>query len=244
MIRFFHNIRHNLLGQGKSGKYLKYAIGEILLVMIGILLALQVNNWNEVRKQSKADIEFLKNLKTELVLDTTNLGRRLREYEKRNERIIFNLKLLDTASQITYDQYSSLIEAFISMEILTPIGKNLQKNDIEIANGSITRINPRLNAGYLAYLEFTNSNNEIITKLGETLQDISTLYVMPEIDRLADSITFNQSEYLRIKQNRSLKNSLDKSISSRMTHILFMRQQLDIASKLLMSVNHSLSQND
>ena len=51
MIKFFKRIRQNLLLEGKTGKYLKYAIGEIVLVMIGILLALQVNNWNEKRKQ-------------------------------------------------------------------------------------------------------------------------------------------------------------------------------------------------
>ena len=50
MIKFFRKIRQNLLLEGKTGKYLKYAIGEILLVVIGILIALQVNNWNEERK--------------------------------------------------------------------------------------------------------------------------------------------------------------------------------------------------
>lgn len=50
MIKFFRKIRQNLLLEGKTGTYLKYAIGEILLVVIGILIALQVNNWNEGRK--------------------------------------------------------------------------------------------------------------------------------------------------------------------------------------------------
>ncbi len=50
MIKFFRKIRYNLMEQNKTGKYLKYAIGEVILVMIGILLALQVNNWNEGRK--------------------------------------------------------------------------------------------------------------------------------------------------------------------------------------------------
>ena len=58
MIKFFRKIRHNLLSEGKTGKYLKYAIGEILLVMIGILLALQVNNWNELRKKEDAEIQL------------------------------------------------------------------------------------------------------------------------------------------------------------------------------------------
>ena len=50
MIKFFRQIRQQLLMKNKTGKYLKYAIGEIVLVMVGILLALQVNNWNEQRK--------------------------------------------------------------------------------------------------------------------------------------------------------------------------------------------------
>ncbi len=49
MINVFNKIRKQLLDENKTGRYLKYAIGEIVLVMIGILLALQVNNWNQNR---------------------------------------------------------------------------------------------------------------------------------------------------------------------------------------------------
>jgi len=52
MIKFFRKIRQNLLRENKTGKYFKYAIGEITLVVIGILIALQINNWNEnIEKQ-------------------------------------------------------------------------------------------------------------------------------------------------------------------------------------------------
>lgn len=51
MIIFFRKIRQTLLTGNKTGKYFKYAIGEIILVVIGILIALQINNWNEERKQ-------------------------------------------------------------------------------------------------------------------------------------------------------------------------------------------------
>ena len=47
MIKFFRKIRQDLLSTGKTGKYLKYAIGEILLVIIGILIAVSINSWNE-----------------------------------------------------------------------------------------------------------------------------------------------------------------------------------------------------
>ena len=50
MIKFFRHIRQSLLAEGKTGKYLKYALGEILLVVLGILIALQLNIWNEKEK--------------------------------------------------------------------------------------------------------------------------------------------------------------------------------------------------
>jgi mRNA-degrading endonuclease YafQ of YafQ-DinJ toxin-antitoxin module len=58
MIKFFRKIRQNLLSEGKTGKYFKYAIGEIILVVIGILIALQINNWNENRKNRKLEQDY------------------------------------------------------------------------------------------------------------------------------------------------------------------------------------------
>ena len=55
--------------ENKTSKYLKYAIGEIVLVMIGILLALQVNNWNEARKQRQIELKYYNNLKNDLLAD-------------------------------------------------------------------------------------------------------------------------------------------------------------------------------
>jgi hypothetical protein len=53
MIKFFRTIRKNFLKEGKTINYFKYAIGEIVLVVVGILIALQINNWNENRKSKK-----------------------------------------------------------------------------------------------------------------------------------------------------------------------------------------------
>ena len=66
MIKLFRKIRQNLLSEGKTGKYLKYAIGEIILVVIGILIALQINNWNEEQKQIAYQKNQLSNLQTEI----------------------------------------------------------------------------------------------------------------------------------------------------------------------------------
>lgn len=73
MIKFFRNIRSQLLGKGKIGKYFKYAIGEVLLVMIGILLALQVNNWNERRKNTLVEKDLLFNIKHAFQSDLDNV---------------------------------------------------------------------------------------------------------------------------------------------------------------------------
>ena len=52
MLRFFRQIRQSLIGQSKVSKYLLYAVGEIMLVVIRILIALQVDNWNEDRQEA------------------------------------------------------------------------------------------------------------------------------------------------------------------------------------------------
>ncbi len=69
MIQFFRRIRRSLLSEGKTAKYLKYAIGEILLVVIGILIALSINNWNEKRKASVMGKQFLNGIKEDLKKD-------------------------------------------------------------------------------------------------------------------------------------------------------------------------------
>ncbi|MCX2718460.1 DUF6090 family protein [Lentiprolixibacter aurantiacus] len=70
MLRFFRQIRQRLLADNKLSKYLLYAIGEIFLVVIGILIALQVNNWNEERKEFRQALSLLGNLKDELQQDS------------------------------------------------------------------------------------------------------------------------------------------------------------------------------
>jgi hypothetical protein len=73
MIKLFKRIRQNLIAKGKTTKYFKYAIGEIILVVIGILIALQINNWNEANKNEKREHDFLINLQEDLRSDSIRL---------------------------------------------------------------------------------------------------------------------------------------------------------------------------
>ncbi|OIQ30334.1 MAG: hypothetical protein BM564_02900 [Bacteroidetes bacterium MedPE-SWsnd-G2] len=69
MIHFFRSIRQILLSENKTGKYFKYAIGEIVLVVIGILIALSINTWNENKKQRVFEVKMLTEVHTALTSD-------------------------------------------------------------------------------------------------------------------------------------------------------------------------------
>jgi hypothetical protein len=73
MLTFFRRIRKGFIGSGQARKYLLYALGEIALVVIGILIALQINNWNEWRKDRVKEREVLLDLKDNLERNITNI---------------------------------------------------------------------------------------------------------------------------------------------------------------------------
>ena len=75
MTKFFRKIRLEVATQNKVAKYLSYAVGEILLVVIGILIALQGNNWNEQRKQRNNELHYLRNLKNDFQLNIAEIDR-------------------------------------------------------------------------------------------------------------------------------------------------------------------------
>ncbi|WP_242084643.1 DUF6090 family protein [Aestuariivivens sediminis] len=70
MIKFFRNIRRTVLSEGHTVRYLKYAIGEIILVVIGILIALSINNWNQNRVVQREEIKYYKHIRRQLIEDT------------------------------------------------------------------------------------------------------------------------------------------------------------------------------
>jgi hypothetical protein len=96
MIKFFRKIRKNLLSENKFSKYLLYAIGEIALVMIGILLALSVSNWNTNRQENESNVRLLEKLDSELQLNIDRLS-----FLKNHEQgYIENLKRNDSLEVI------------------------------------------------------------------------------------------------------------------------------------------------
>jgi hypothetical protein len=75
------------MGKNKTGKYFKYAIGEIALVVIGILIALQINNWNQNRLKGKKEIQILKSFITQFQNDVIQLDESLKFYDDASKSI-------------------------------------------------------------------------------------------------------------------------------------------------------------
>ncbi len=73
MIKIFRKIRQSLLSEGKTGKYLKYAVGEIILVVIGILIAVQINNWNNRNQLEDLERKYLIEIKNSLQFDLKDI---------------------------------------------------------------------------------------------------------------------------------------------------------------------------
>lgn len=89
MIKFFRHIRQNTLKENKFSKYLLYAMGEIILVVIGILIALSINNWNENLKNKKLEISYLKRIYKDLDNDLLQFERTIKLAQERNKRVLF-----------------------------------------------------------------------------------------------------------------------------------------------------------
>lgn len=111
MINFFRKIRQRLLAENRISKYLLYALGEIVLVVIGILIALQINNYNEIQKQRNREVKFLQSLKADLILEASELDRYIdiREGMVNSAQIIlehFNGKPVENIQLFNYHNFN------------------------------------------------------------------------------------------------------------------------------------------
>ena len=101
MIKFFRKIRQNLLSEGKTVKYFKYAVGEIILVVIGILIALQINDWNQNKKDRQLEQQDYCRLLEDVPQDYSNYEYSLELLNKRiNANNIMIQRLLDDTTTL------------------------------------------------------------------------------------------------------------------------------------------------
>ena len=121
MIKLFRNIRKQLLTDGKTSKYFKYAIGEIVLVVIGILIAVGLNDWSETRKQKQEVQNIYKIIVKDLKSDRIHIDKIINQYEQRES--ILNRILDGKMTKEDYKNCERCTKVIIGYEDLT-INKN------------------------------------------------------------------------------------------------------------------------
>ncbi|MDZ7805796.1 MAG: DUF6090 family protein [Gracilimonas sp.] len=191
MLKFFRTIRKKLIEEDNLRKYLLYAIGEILLVVIGILIALQINNWNEYNKEREFERELLIQLQSEY---QNNLGQLDEKITIRNNMITASTKLLDYIDHPDIRNIDSTY-AFIGQTKINPTFDPIL-NDI-ISSGRIQLIQ---NAELRGKLTRFTSDIVQVTEEEERWQNYSHNFYTPTL-----------MEYGRTIANRLWQNTLFSS---------------------------------
>jgi hypothetical protein len=194
MISLFRKIRQKLLKQNRVTRYLAYAIGEIALVMVGILLALQVNNWNEDRKIRIAEQSILQNLRTELVLNIKNLETDISYHEQAHACSFELLKLFGTdISKIPSTTLDTLL--FNAETVYT----------FEVRNGYIKSL---IASGNLDYLRNEKLKSMLTSFEGEVINGLEEFDVVKSliINRLWPTIDGKISSSNRILSDGQYKD--------------------------------------
>lgn len=108
MFRFFRQLRHRLLTDNRLSKYLFYAIGEIVLVVIGILIALQINTWNNDQLEKEAAVIFYQNIIQQLRDDRGNLMGQIEYNNRYYAPFEFAIRTIDSKNLSQKDSLSSI----------------------------------------------------------------------------------------------------------------------------------------
>ncbi len=137
MIKFFRNIRKKLVNEGKTTNYLKYALGEILLVVIGILIALQINNWNENRKNNKLKEFYMKSLVEDLTRDTIDINRVAVLQEKEINLLQSFIDRIYLQSSTTIDTIRKIVQFEFDPDYVVKRGYNNNTFNTIISSGNI-----------------------------------------------------------------------------------------------------------
>ena len=153
MLTLLRRIRRSLTESSSMRKYLFYAVGEVALVVIGILLALQINNWNEERKNRKIERSLYMNLLTDLQKDSVDLVRVLRIV---NRGINAQRTIIETS-------YDSLIEKY-----------NIE--EIEVFIRGVAAVTTSFFPSYSTYLQISNNGLLPLLKSDDIKNKIVDLY--------------------------------------------------------------------
>jgi len=184
MIKFFRRIRQQMLSQNRITKYLFYAIGEIFLVMVGILLALQVNNWNEERKRQSLKGVYKRALIKDLQKDIVQLTKDI-------DTTIWDLEnCIAIGEKITKNEFNfdSIMKIYrMEFNFFIYVDRNFNRNTIEalLTTGNIDLFEDTL---YDDLMRFNNLQKEVVSAIETELgfyMNYLTRSNLPQIDKVS-----------------------------------------------------------
>jgi len=212
MLKFFRTIRKKLIedpSKGRTGdnvrKYLLYAIGEILLVVIGILIALQVNNWNEERILRNVEQRYLHDLISDLQQDSTALHILSIEAKKISESKSIILDVMDNQRIETDSLLTHFYNQWGAYNIFNPVTTTIDEMKSGDGLGVIrnTKLRRHLVSHYNFYENFKqeeqlfqNGTREVFRLSRQHLKNINSasdneIKVALQIPALANAIRTN-----------------------------------------------------
>lgn len=210
MIKFFKKIRQEHLIKNKFIKYLFYAIGEIILVVIGILIALQINNWNESNKLRKEETLYLERLRIDLVKDTLYYNENI---ERANLLIDRNKSFLEKI----YEEQKSVEEGRELMK--TPLWDSeylvIQDNTYRelVSSGKLNIIsNPSLKVALVDFYRKLESKENYIKEFNEYSRELMGNYVssnpgtIKQTRESNDLVKISNDSLFRMKDFQFLNN--------------------------------------
>tara|TARA_R110000744_G_scaffold83679_2_gene163861 strand:- start:6471 stop:7256 length:786 start_codon:yes stop_codon:yes gene_type:complete len=226
MIKFFRKIRQNLLSEGKTGKYLKYAIGEIILVVIGILIALQINNWNQNQKDRELGINYLNRITIDIKKDTIILNQKNNLADKLTKGYLDFIREMykKQESKEEFIKLMSSVEFNVDDLILTDIAYSELVNTGNLDLIYDDNLRNQI-TDYYRYYEFVASRVNELNK--SNLTQISTLArawpnmkyvlqgymgILPENIFVKDNYMYNNDEWALINNPSSMEFRLQENV--------------------------------
>lgn len=174
MISFFRKIRQGLLSKNKFKKYFLYAVGEIFLVVIGILIALQINSWSDYRKDRENESLILNNFRNNLETDKKLLEQFHNGAELGLKAVDTTLLIINGQLEFNFASFSNSLEKILTNNYFQSTSTTY---DQSISTGKIDLIqNDTLRTALLDYYKFTKLNFED-NRILETNQE----FVFPTI---------------------------------------------------------------
>ncbi len=217
MIKFFRKIRQKLLSQHKVTQYAAYALGEIFLVVIGILIALQVNTWNEDRVQRSREVKYLKNIRLDLEKDLASLDYQIANRKEKYAAIQKLLRQVDGKPVADLDELSRSVVTTLMSERFTP--NNLTYKELA-SSGNLNLISNDSIKIQLLELEELYKTNEFIIEhethdyeeyLSKPLfKHIRTGQLFPVYAGTATSVDMGvkEEDFNELLQNREYQNGM------------------------------------